>query len=129
MKCWNYRKGIPQVPVRLVGKTTIKERGLVDSGATYCVVHPRIASAMGLIFTGKKQVYGLGRKDPMLANVAEIELEISDFREKTEIVCIEEKYYPAKAPEVIIGRNFMNKYVVILDGEKVCIEDKRTKEK
>ncbi len=115
---------MPQVPVRLIGKISVEEWALVDSGATYCVVHPTIAIAMELKFTGEKQVYGLGSKKPVLADVANIELEIGDFREKIDVVCIREEYYPIKAHKVIIGRNFLNKYAIILDGEKIYLEDK-----
>ncbi len=120
---------MPQVPVRLIGKKSIEERGLVDSGASYCVIHPRIAKIMKLEFTDTRPVYGLGRKKQMYADTLKIELEIGDFKEKVEVVCIDEKYYPPKAPGVIIGRNFMNKYVIILDGEKICIKDKKIKGK
>ncbi len=125
MNCWNYKEGVPQVPVRLVGKTIVEELGLIDSGAAYCVVHPRIADAMKLEFTGTRSVYGLGSKKSMCVDTVEIELEVGDFREKTEVVCIKKEHYPPNAPEVIIGRSFMNKYAFILDGERVCIEDKK----
>ncbi len=35
-----------------------------------------------------------------------------------------EEYYPEKVPKVIIGRNFLNKYLVTLNGEKICIKRK-----
>ncbi|OQX20828.1 MAG: hypothetical protein BWK75_04500 [Candidatus Altiarchaeales archaeon A3] len=123
MKCWKYRNDMPQVPVRLIGKISVEEWALVDSGATYCVVHPMIARMMELKFIDEKQD-GSGGKKSIIADVANIGLEIDDFKEKIDVVCIREEYYPVKAHKVIIGRNFMNKYRIILDGEQICIENK-----
>jgi|GEM_PF-2174374 len=125
MNCWDYINGVPQIPVRLMGKTTVEELGLVDCGATYCVVHPKIAKLLGLKFQGSKPLYGLGSIKSISADMANMEIEIGNLRESVEVACIREEHYPPMAPEVIIGRNFMNKYAFILDGERVCIEDKR----
>ncbi len=124
MNCWDYKEAVPWVSVRLIGNTIVEELGLVDSGAAYCVIHPRIADVMKLEFTGTRHVYGLGSQKSICADTVEIELVAGDFREKIEFVCLKKEHYPINAPEVIIGRNFMNKYRIILDGEQVCIEDK-----
>lgn len=124
MKCWEYTKGTPLVPVRLIGKNIIKEIGLIDSGAGYCVVHQKIAELLGVELRGEKHLYGLGSKKHIIGDMAEIEIDVGGFIEKVEVACISDEHYPAKAPEVIIGRTFINKYAVILDGEKVCIENK-----
>ncbi len=34
------------------------------------------------------------------------------------------EYYSEKLPEIIIGRNFLNEYLVTLNGEEICIERK-----
>ncbi|MFQ6062352.1 MAG: hypothetical protein ACE5J9_04160 [Methanosarcinales archaeon] len=51
-------------------------------------------------------------------------IEVDGFKEKLEVACIRNKYYPEKAPKVILGRNFLNKYVIVLDGDKICIKEK-----
>jgi len=40
------------------------------------------------------------------------------------VACIEAKYYSEKLPEIIIGRNFLNKYFITLNGEEICIKRK-----
>jgi hypothetical protein len=112
------------VPVRLIGKNIVKEIGLIDSGACYCVVHQKIAELLGAELGGEKHLYGLGSKKHIIGYTAEIEIDVGGFAEKVEVACISDEHYPTKAPEVIIGRSFINKYAVILDGEKICIENK-----
>ncbi|GAH50222.1 unnamed protein product, partial [marine sediment metagenome] len=41
-----------------------------------------------------------------------------------EVACIEAKYYSEKLPEVIVGRNFLNKYFITLNGGEICIKRK-----
>ena len=45
MKCWDYRGGSPWIPVTLFGGTIIEGWAFVDTGAGYCVVHPKIHSS------------------------------------------------------------------------------------
>ena len=47
-KCWEYREKAPWVPVRLFGARIISELAFVDSGAGYCVLHPKFVSVLKL---------------------------------------------------------------------------------
>jgi len=124
MKCWNYRDGAPWVPVRLFGDRLINEWAFMDTGATYCVLHPKLTSVLKPKKLRDEKLHGFGSKEPVLSTIAELEIEVNSFRETVEVACIEEEYYSETLPEVIIGRNFMNKYLITLDGERICIEKK-----
>lgn len=43
-------------------------------------------------------------------------------RETVEVACIEAKTYSEKLPEINIGRIFLNKYLITLNGEEICIK-------
>lgn len=125
-KCWDYRKGAPWVPVKLIGKERIiEEWAFVDSGAGYCVLHPKFISVLGLEKIKIKKLSGFGSKKHIAADIVVANVEVNGFKEKVEIACIKERYYPPKVPKVIIGRNFLNKYVITLTGREICVKRKK----
>ena len=124
MKCWNYTKGAPWVPVTLIGERFIREWALIDTGASYCVIHPEFAEALGLRKIHEISLQGFGSKKPIKADLHILKIDVSGFREKLEVASIKEEYYPEKVPKVVIGRNFLNKYHLTLDGKIVCINKK-----
>ena len=124
MKCWNYRDGAPWVPVRLSGARIISEWAFIDTGASYCVLHPKLASVLKLKNLRDEKLHGFGSKESVPTTIAELEIEVNSFRELVEVACIEEEYYSETLPEIIIGRNFLNKYLITLNGERICIETK-----
>ena len=127
MKCWDYINGVPWGSVKLIGKRKIWEWALVDTGASLYVLHPRFISVLGLEKIDERELSGFGSKKPIIADISIIEIEVDGFKEELEVACIREEYYPEKIPRIIIGRNFLNKYLITLNGEKACIEKKRAR--
>ncbi len=121
MKCWDYTKVAPWVSVTLIGERFIKEWALIDTGASYCVLHPKFAKALGLRKIDTVSLAGFGSRKPIKADLYPLKIDINGFREKIDVACINEEYYPENVPKVVIGRNFLNKYHITLDGKKVCI--------
>lgn len=125
-KCWDYRKGAPWFPVKLIGKARIiEEWAFVDTGAGYCVLHPKFISVLGLKKIKERSLSGFGSKEPIVADIVIVTIEVNVFKEKVKVACIRDKYYPLKVPKVIIGRNFLNKYQISLNGREICIESRR----
>ncbi len=125
-KCWNYKENAPFVPVKLVGKEiVIEEWALIDTGASCCVLHPKFISVLGLEKIKIKKLSGFGSKKPIAADIVIADVEVNGFKEKVEVACIKERYYPPKVPKVIIGRNFLNRYVITLTGREICIKRKK----
>jgi predicted aspartyl protease len=125
-KCWDYKENTPFVPVKLIGKEiVIEEWALVDTGASCCVFHPKFMPLLGLKKIKIKKLNGFGSKEPIVADIAITNIEVNGFKEKVEVACIREKYYPLKVPKVIIGRNFLNKYQITLNGREICIGGKK----
>lgn len=102
----------------------ISSLAFVDTGAGYCVLHPKFIGVLKLKPDREERLHGFGSKEPVKTEIASLEIEVNGFRETVEVACIEAKYYSEKLPEIIIGRNFLNKYVITLDGEEICIERK-----
>ena len=127
MKCWRYREGAPWVPMRLFGERVISELAFVDTGAGYCVIHPKFVPVLKLKPDREEELHGFGSKEAVKTRIASLEIEVNGFRETVEVACIEAKYYSEKLPEIIIGRDFLNKYFITLNGEEICIERKEKK--
>ena len=123
-KCWKYIERAPWVPVRLFGARVISGLAFVDTGAGYCVLHPKFTSVLKLKPERGEGLHGFGSKKAVKTEIASLEIEVNGFRETVEVACIDAKYYSEKLPEIIIGRNFLNKYFVTLNGEEICIERK-----
>jgi predicted aspartyl protease len=128
MKCWDYRRGSAWIPVTLFGETIIEDWAFVDTGASYCVVHPKFLPVLKLKKEREGRLYGFGSKEAVKTEIASLEIEVNGFRETVEVACIEAKYYSEKLPEVIVGRNFLNKYFITLNGEEICIKSRDKKE-
>jgi len=124
MKCWGYREWAPWVPVRLFGVRIISEMAFVDTGAGYCVLHPKLVAVLKLNLGREEELHGFGSKEAVKTKIASLEIEVNGFRETVEVACIEAKNYSEKLPEVIIGRNFLNNYFITLNGEEICIKRK-----
>ncbi|MGB2727367.1 MAG: retropepsin-like aspartic protease [Halobacteriota archaeon] len=124
MKCWRYREWAPWVPVRLFGARVISELAFIDTGAGYCVIHPKFAVVLKLKPDREEELHGFGSKEAVKTEIASLEIEVNGFRETVEVACIEVKYYSEKLPEVIVGRNFLNKYFITLNGGEICIKRK-----
>ena len=125
-KCWDYKENTPFVPVKLIGKEiVIEELALVDTGASCCVFHPKFMPLLGLKKIKIKKLSGFGSKKPIIADIVIADIEVNGFKEKVEVACIKERYYPPKVPKVIIGRNFLNKYVITLTGREICVKAKK----
>ena len=127
MKCWGYRKGSPWIPITLFGKTIIDDWAFVDTGASYCVLHPRFLPVLMLEKKREEGLYGFGSKEAVPTDIASLGIEVDGFRETVEVACIEAKYYSEKLPEIIVGRNFLNRYFITLNGAEICIERKEVK--
>ena len=123
-RCWKYREKAPWVSVKLLGARIISSLAFVDTGAGYCVLHPKFMALLNLNTEREEELHGFGSKEPVKTKITSLEIEVNGFRETVEVACIEVKYYSEKLPEIIIGRNFLNKYFIILDGEEICIERK-----
>jgi len=117
-------KGAPWVPVTLIGEKFIREYALIDTGATYCVIHPEFVEVLGLLKIGEVSLQGFGSRKAIEADLYIFKIDIGGFREKLEVASIKEEFYSEKVPKVIIGRNFLNKYCLSLDGEKICLNKK-----
>ncbi len=125
MKSWDYSDGIPNVPVAIIGRdTTIREWGLVDSGATYCVIHEDISSVLGVELFDETEIWGFGSKKAKKVKLGKIMIR---FIKDTEVVVAvpSEDDYPEKAPRLILGRNFMEKFRIVLDGisQRISVDD------
>lgn len=125
LKLWNYTNGVPNLPVVIYGKEfTIREQGLIDSGATYCILHPDLCEVLNLEKIRETHVFGFGSNMPFQVDILDAVIELIDKKNCVEIAMIPRDKYPETAPKVIIGRNLLNFYIVTLDGinQKIIIK-------
>jgi len=125
LKSWDYIDGIPNVPVAIIGKdTTIREWGLVDSCATYCVIHEDLSDALEVEIFDETKIWGFGSKKAEGVKLGKM---IIHFIMDMEVVVAvpSEDDYPEKAPRLIIGRNFMEKFKILMDGisQRISVDD------
>ncbi|MEK6909928.1 MAG: hypothetical protein AABW61_02520 [Candidatus Aenigmatarchaeota archaeon] len=126
MKGWDYKDDAPVIPVTLLGKNqNIKELALVDSGAKHCVLHEDYKSNLDLDKIDESYTRGFGSKKKIPVDVCIISIQIEDKIENVECIVLKEKYFPETLPKVVLVRNLLNKYRIILDGKekKIYIED------
>lgn len=126
VKGWSYNDDIPFIPVTLLGKQRdIKELALVDSGARSCVLHDDYRRDLELDKLEESYTTGFGSKRKVPADICILSLEINGRIENVECIVLKEKYYPDALPRVVLGRNLLNKFRIILDGKekKIYLED------
>lgn len=125
MKEWNYLEDIPHIPIKLIGKdVSISELGLVDTGAKLCVIHEKIAKLLELEKVGTGRMIGFGGKKKFEVEICLGSAEINGTVEILQFASIKNENYPDEAPKVVIGRNLLNKFKIILDGrnKKIYLE-------
>jgi hypothetical protein len=125
LKSWDYIDGIPNVPVAIIGKdTTIREWGLVDSVATYCVIHEDLSDALDVEIFDETKIWGFGSKKAK--RVKRGKMIIRFITDKEVVVAVpSEDDYPEKAHRLIIGRNFMEKFRILMDriSQRISVYD------
>ena len=126
MKEWPYRDEVPFIPVTLLGKDhNIKEFALVDTGARLCVLHEDYRKDLDLDRIEQSYTAGFGSKKKIPVDLCIISLEINGRIENVQCIILKERYYPDALPRVVLGRNLLNKFRVILDGKekKIYVDD------
>ncbi len=117
LRSWDYEEGVPRLPVKLIGpKLTIYYKALVDTGASYCVVHPDFIDNMGIQTLRKTGTYGFGSVDRFEIDIVGMSIGVEDVKHTVEVAKIPASKYPMTAPKVVIGRNYLKFFKVILDG-------------
>ncbi|MBI2547359.1 MAG: hypothetical protein HYW23_02840 [Candidatus Aenigmarchaeota archaeon] len=117
MNAWDYKDDTPFIPVTLLGKDKdIRELALVDSGARLCVLHEDHKWTLDLDKINESYTTGFGSKKKIPVDICILSLEISDKIENIECIVLKEKYYPERLSRVVLGRNLLNKFKIILDG-------------
>lgn len=117
MKEWSYVDEVPFIPIKLIGQNLeIIERGIVDTGARFVVLHERFAKRLSLETVDFTEMVGFGSKKKFSVDLCLISVEIDGRIEIIQCAVIKEKYYPLRVPWVVIGRNLLNKFKITLDG-------------
>lgn len=112
----SYSPPAPLLPIRVSspgGETSILLPALVDSGADLCVVPETVATGLGLPLIGPVIVQGAGQARRR-ASLHAAEIEIDGAKEVAEVLALGE--------ETLLGRNFLNVFVVVLDGPRGVVE-------
>ena len=125
MKEWDYIDDIPFIPIKLIGgNLEIIERGIVDTGARFVVLHERLAKRLKLETIDFTEMLGFGSKKKFMVDLKLISVEIDGIVDIIQCAVIKERYYPPKVPWVVIGRNLLNKFKITLDGrnKKIRLE-------
>mgnify|MGYP001608098849 CR=1 FL=1 len=67
---------------------------------------------------------GFGSKNEIPTDICIFSLDIDGMIENTECIVIEGRHYPDALPRVVLGRNFLNKFKITLDGKnkKIYLE-------
>ena len=117
MREWEYKNDAPFVPVKLIGFGRESSKlAIVDTGARYCVLHEAIAEDLKLDKVGTETMIGFGTKKKFTVDLCIGSIELGGRIENIQFAVIKEKHYPLEAPKVVIGRNLLNKFKIILDG-------------
>ena len=69
-------------------------------------------------------IQGMGHKEPIVVDIYSLKIDLSGKRMRIDVATTDVNHYPERLPKVILGRNFLNHFKVILDGEKTCFEQK-----
>lgn len=118
MKKWKYIEDVPFIPIKLIGKDRIISRlALIDTGAKYCVLHVAIAEDLILEKVGEEHMIDFGSKRKFPIDVCILSVKFNGTIENLLCASVKERNYPDAAPKVIIGRNFLNKFKITLDGK------------
>lgn len=117
MPSWDYQDDIPLVPVRITGKElSISRLALIDTGAKYCVLHEKLARALGLEAIGEDSFSGFGGSGRFQSELVNTEIEVAGRRHKVTFASIGDTHFPLAAPKVVLGRNLLNLFKITLDG-------------
>jgi hypothetical protein len=128
MPSWDYLDDIPLVPVRVVGKDlSIGSLALIDTGAKSCVMHEKLAKAMGLEPIGKETFRGFGGSRAFQSELVEGRIELAGKTHAVSFASIGDARFPLVAPSIVLGRNLPRLFKVTLDGpnRKITIEPGR----
>jgi len=125
MKSFKYIGDAPFIPLRIKGKLeSIKELALADTGAKYVTIRSDLGDVLALPAQRKEELSGFGSKEKFDVDISKALVEVNGFESEVEVAIVEERRYPDKAPIAIVGRNFLNKYFITLNGKEICIERK-----
>ncbi len=125
MREWGYIDDVPFIPIKLIGeRLEIIERGIVDTGARFVVLHERFAKRLNLETVDSTEMTGFGSKKKFTVDLCLLSVEVDGIVEIIQCAVIKEKYYPVRVPWVVIGRNLLNKFKITLDGKnkKIYLE-------
>ncbi len=125
MKEWNYIGETPFIPIKIIGRDRETSKlAIVDTGAKFCVLHEAIAEDLMLEKIDIARMIGFGSKKKFEIDLCIGSVEIDGTIEIIQFASIKEKNYPDEAPKVVIGRNLLNKFKIVLDGKnkKICLE-------
>lgn len=118
MKEWVYINDTPFIPVTLLGKhRNLRELALVDTGARLCVLHDSYMQNLDLDKIEESYTIAFGSKNKIPVEICILSMEIDGMTENMECIAIKGKYYPDALPRVVLGRNFLNKFKITLDGK------------
>ena len=118
MKEWEYANDTLFIPVILLGKhRNLRELALVDTGARLCVIHEKYVRNLNLDKTDHAHTTAFGSRDKIPVDICILSLDIEGMIENVECLVIKEKHYPDSLPRVVLGRNFLNKFKITLDGK------------
>lgn len=119
MKEWEYINDTPFIPVLLLGKhRNIKEFALVDTGARLCVLHEDYKRDLDLDKIEESYTTGFGSKKKIPVDICILSLEINGVIENVQCIVLKERHYPDALPRIVLGRNLLNKFRMVLDGRE-----------
>ncbi len=124
----DYQDDAPLVPVKLVGRElSISALALIDTGAKTCVIHEKLARAMGLEEIGKESFRGFGGSRSFQSELVEGRVEFAGRKHTVSFASIGTRHFPLATPNIVLGRNLLNLFKVTLDGpkKKITIEPER----
>lgn len=125
MKEWQYANDTPFIPVILLGKhRNLRELALVDTGARLCVIHEKYVESLNLDKIDNSYTTAFGNRDKIPVDICILSLDIEGMIENIECIVIKGRQYPDALPRVVLGRNFLNKFKVTLNGpnKKLSLE-------
>ncbi len=125
MPSWDYLNGIPFLPVRILGKdVSVSSLALVDTGAKYCVLHEKLARALKLAVVGSETLRGFGGREKFQAQLVTGVIEVAEMKHEVIFASVSDLHFPMVAPKIVLGRNLLSLFKIILDGpnKKIVIE-------
>jgi len=125
MKSFIYIGDAPFLPLKIEGKKeSIKEMALLDTGAKYVTIRSDLGDVLELSEIRRENLSGFGSKEKFEVMISKALAEVNGFTLEVEIAVVGEERYPDMAPIAIVGRSFLNEYILTLNGEKTVIEEK-----